>query len=59
MALLRSMLIGAFAVVAILMGTLGTIYGVEDRSDDTMELQDALRRDLTQGSAIGLLIFAM
>ena len=38
------------------MGTLGTIYGMEATTQST-ELQTALRRDLTPGGAIALMIF--
>lgn len=41
----------------VIVGTLGTIYGVEDESETSFELQAALQRDLDLGSAIGLLIF--
>ena len=41
----------------VIVGTLGTIYGVENASDDSLQLQEALRRDLTLGSAIALLVF--
>ncbi|HSH75140.1 MAG TPA: ferrous iron transport protein B [Longimicrobiales bacterium] len=50
-------LVTSLAAREVIVGTLGTIYGVEDQSDDSIVLQDALRRDLTIGSAIGLLIF--
>lgn len=40
----------------VIVGTLGTIYGMEGTSDST-QLQEALRRDLTPGGAVALLIF--
>ena len=39
------------------MGTLGTIYGVEAADEESLALQDVLRRDLEPGAAIGLLVF--
>lgn len=50
-------LLTSLAAREVIVGTLGTIYGVEDTSDDSLDLQSALQQDLTTGSAIGLLIF--
>jgi len=50
-------LVTSLAAREVIVGTLGTIYGVEDASDDSLDLQAALQRDLTTGSAIGLLVF--
>jgi len=50
-------LVTSLAAREVIVGTLGTIYGVEDASDDSMDLQAALQRDLSTGAAIGLLIF--
>jgi ferrous iron transport protein B len=50
-------LVTSLAAREVIVGTLGTIYGVEDASGDSVGLRDALRRDLTLGSAIGLLVF--
>jgi ferrous iron transport protein B len=50
-------LVSSLAAREVIVGTLGTIYGVEDASEGSLELQDRLRRDLDLGSAIGLLIF--
>ena len=50
-------LVTSLAAREVIVGTLGTIYGVEDASDDSIVLQDALRRDLTPASAVGLLVF--
>jgi ferrous iron transport protein B len=50
-------LLTSLAAREVIVGTLGTIYGVEDAGDDSLDLQAALQRDLTTGSAIGLLIF--
>ena len=40
-----------------IVGTLGTIYGVESDDDTNFELQAALQQDLDLGSAVALLIF--
>ena len=50
-------LVTSLAAREVIIGTLGTIYGVEDATDDSIVLQDVLRRDLTTGSAIGLMVF--
>jgi ferrous iron transport protein B len=50
-------LVTSLAAREVIVGTLGTIYGVEDASDDSLDLQAVLQRDLTTGSAIGLLVF--
>ncbi|HET9948340.1 MAG TPA: ferrous iron transport protein B [Longimicrobiales bacterium] len=50
-------LLTSLAAREVIVGTLGTIYGVEDASEQSLALQDALQRDLTLGSAIGLLVF--
>ncbi len=50
-------IISSLAAREVIVGTLGTIYGVEDASEESMGLQDRLRQDLDLGSAIGLLIF--
>jgi ferrous iron transport protein B len=50
-------LVTSLAAREVIIGTLGTIYGVEDTTDDSIVLQEALRRDLTPASAIGLLVF--
>jgi ferrous iron transport protein B len=49
-------LITSLAAREVIVGTLGTIYGMEGTSD-SVELQSALRRDLTPGAAFGLLVF--
>jgi ferrous iron transport protein B len=41
----------------VIVGTLGTIYGVEASGDESFELQDALAEAMTPAAAIGLLIF--
>ncbi len=50
-------LVTSLAAREVIIGTLGTIYGVEDASDDSLDLMAALQRDLSTGAAIGLLIF--
>jgi ferrous iron transport protein B len=50
-------LVTSLAAREVIVGTLGTIYGVEDGGEASVELQETLRRDLTPASAIGLLVF--
>jgi ferrous iron transport protein B len=50
-------LVTSLAAREVIVGTLGTIYGVENASDDSMVLQETLRRNLTPAAAIGLLVF--
>ena len=50
-------LVSSLAAREVIIGTLGTIYGVEDTSEGSLELQDRLRQDLDLGAAVGLLIF--
>ena len=50
-------LVTSLAAREVIVGTLGTIYGVEDATDDSITLQETLRRDLTLPAAIGLLVF--
>jgi ferrous iron transport protein B len=45
-------LVSSLAAREVIVGTLGTIYGVEDASEGSFELQDRLRRDLELGSAV-------
>jgi ferrous iron transport protein B len=49
-------LITSIAAREVIVGTLGTIYGMEG-TDQSSGLQEALRRDLTAGGAVALLIF--
>ena len=49
-------LITSFAAREVIVGTLGTLYGMEG-SSQSAELQEALRRDLTLGGAVALLVF--
>ncbi len=50
-------LISSLAAREVIVGTLGTIYGVENTDETSIELQAALQRDLDLGSAVALLIF--
>lgn len=49
-------LITSLAAREVIVGTLGTIYGME-ADDDSPALRDALREDLSFGSAIALLMY--
>ena len=49
-------LITSLAAREVIVGTLGTIYGMED-SSQSMELQAALKKDLSAGGAVALLVF--
>ncbi len=50
-------LVTSLAAREVIVGTLGTIYGVEHREDADFELIAALQRDLDLGSVVGLLVF--
>jgi ferrous iron transport protein B len=50
-------LISSLMAREVIVGTLGTIYGVQDAGEGSLALQDALRRDLTFGGAVALLLF--
>ncbi|MEQ9397973.1 MAG: ferrous iron transporter B [Longimicrobiales bacterium] len=50
-------LVSSLAAREVIVGTLGTIYGVEEADEGSFELQDALRQHLDLGSAVGLLVF--
>lgn len=49
-------LISSLAAREVIVGTLGTIYGIEG-GDSSPGLQAALQRDLTPGGAVALLVF--
>ncbi len=49
-------LITSLAAREVIVGTLGTIYGMEAEGH-SLQLQDALRSDLTFGGAVALLVF--
>ncbi len=50
-------LVTSLAAREVIVGTLGTIYGVESDDEQNFELQAALRQDMDLGSAVALLIF--
>jgi ferrous iron transport protein B len=50
-------LVSSLAAREVIVGTLGTIYGVEDPTETSLTLQDNLKRDLDPGAAVGLLVF--
>lgn len=50
-------LVTSLAAREVIVGTLGTIYGVEKADEEPLQLQDAIKRDLSPGAAVGLLIF--
>ncbi|HSK17491.1 MAG TPA: ferrous iron transport protein B [Longimicrobiales bacterium] len=50
-------LVSSLAAREVIIGTLGTIYGIEGADEASMELQDTLQTALTFGGAIALLVF--
>ena len=50
-------LITSLAAREVIIATLGTIYGMEGSTEESTNLQQALRQDLTPGGAAALLIF--
>jgi ferrous iron transport protein B len=52
-------LITSLAAREVIVGTLGTIYGIEgtESNEHSASLQQALRQDLTPGGAVALLVF--
>jgi ferrous iron transport protein B len=50
-------LVSSLAAREVIVGTMGTIYGVEDADEGSLQLQDALKSRLDLGSAVALLIF--
>ncbi len=50
-------LITSLAAREVIVGTLGTIYGIEGGEENSLGLQQALKQDLTPGGAVALLIF--
>ncbi|MCA9738443.1 MAG: ferrous iron transporter B, partial [Gemmatimonadetes bacterium] len=50
-------IVSSLAAREVIVGTLGTLYGVEDATEESLQLQAALQRDLTLGGAVALLIF--
>ena len=50
-------LITSLAAREVIVGTLGTIYGIESADSQSLDLQNALRKELTLGGAFALLVF--
>jgi ferrous iron transport protein B len=50
-------LITSLAAREVIIGTLGTIYGMENATHESTDLQAALQKDLAPGGAVALLIF--
>ena len=50
-------LVTSLAAREVIVGTLGTIYGVENEDEEAFALQAALQQDLDLGAAVALLIF--
>jgi ferrous iron transport protein B len=50
-------LVTSLAAREVIIGTLGTIYGIENADKDSVTLQEALRRDLSPAAATALLVF--
>ena len=50
-------IVTSLAAREVIVGTLGTIYGVEEADEESFALQEILRSDLEPGAAIGLLVF--
>jgi ferrous iron transport protein B len=50
-------LITSLAAREVIVGTLGTIYGIEKPSETSEGLQHALQQDLTLGGAVALMVF--
>lgn len=50
-------LVSSLAAREVIVGTLGTIYGIEEANEGSMELQAALQQQMDTGAAVGLLIF--
>jgi len=50
-------LITSLAAREVIVGTLGTIYGIEDPSAKSEGLQHALQQDLSLGGAVALMVF--
>jgi ferrous iron transport protein B len=50
-------LVSSLAAREVIVGTLGTIYGIEEADEGSIELQAVLQQQLDLGAAVGLLIF--
>jgi ferrous iron transport protein B len=50
-------LVTSLAAREVIVGTLGTLYGIEDGDENSLGLQEALRQDLDLAGAVALLVF--
>lgn len=50
-------LVSSLAAREVIIGTLGTIYGVSDTGDDSPQIQAALQNHLSRDAAIALMVF--
>jgi ferrous iron transport protein B len=50
-------LVSSLAAREVIVGTLGTIYGVEEPTETSLNLQENLQQQLDLGAALGLLVF--
>jgi ferrous iron transport protein B len=50
-------IISSLAAREVIVGTLGTIYGIEEATETSGELRERLQRDLDMGSGIALMVF--
>jgi ferrous iron transport protein B len=50
-------IVSSLAAREVIVGTLGTIYGVEGATEESLSLQENLQQQLDLGAAVGLLIF--
>ena len=50
-------LVTSLAAREVIVGTLGTLYGIEGSDEESLGLQEALRQDLTLGGGVALLVF--
>jgi len=50
-------LVTSLAAREVIIGTLGTIYGIENADKDSVSLQDAIKKDLAPAGAAALLVF--
>jgi ferrous iron transport protein B len=50
-------LVSSLAAREVIVGTLGTIHGVQEADEGSLQLQAALKRDLDLGGAVALLVF--
>ncbi|HSM07016.1 MAG TPA: ferrous iron transport protein B [Longimicrobiales bacterium] len=50
-------LVSSLAAREVIVGTLGTIYGIEEADEGSLELQETLQRSMDVGTAVALLVF--